>query len=185
MTASWSDENGFTTSGVASGSFRFEDLDMPEFAIEGVEDIVATGLEDQALTLEIAHYTPEEREQFVITWALAPPVPGGNTANENQTYVIPPGSLAEDRYYIVTVTMQHTELEGVEAVESELFRTGAAPSGGEVLIEPGDAVLGEQVTASISGWSSQGTGLVWRLWTTTSVDSGRTRCSYIGDYLLD
>lgn len=117
------------------------------------------------MSLKIDNYRLDELSEFDIQWIATPEIPGGAQAQNRTSYIIPPGSLSTSKLYVLSVTITHKDHPTIEAIESDVIKTQAPPTGGIVTITPGEAVIGDVLTASISGWNSPN-GIVWALWQT-------------------
>ena len=103
-------------------------------------------------------------KNFEIKWIISPEIPGGYSTGIK--YKIPPTSLKTSTVYIISVAMTHLEHTSISDIESTVLMTQEPPSKGLVEITPEKAMIGDQLTASVSAWVSSNGNVVWALWQT-------------------
>ena len=127
--------------------------------------ILASSEDEQIIGLSITNIESDALANYTIEWTFIPAI--GDGIDNFDSYTIPVGSLVYNQNYVVTVNIYHTYHPVLQNLVSYVFQTKAVPYGGTVQIEPEQVQFGQAVSATISGWTSSYSAIMWRLWSTT------------------
>ena len=65
------------------------------------------------------------------------------------------GSYAKNTDYVVSLTIEHKQLEKLKQVQTIEFATLAPPVGGNISVQPFEGFVGDEFTVILTDWTSE------------------------------
>lgn len=88
-------------------------------------------------------------------------------------YQINKGAWSANTEYTVNAEVSHKALANLRLTKNVQFRTEQPPTGGIVIVSPQSAKLGQEITVSVDGWTSNNPPVVFNVYGTLDSDGQR------------
>lgn len=88
-------------------------------------------------------------------------------------YQVNKGAWVAKTEYTVTALVSHKALAKLNLQKTVQFKTEIPPAGGSVIVSPQSAKIGQQITVSIDGWTSDNQPVVFNVYNTLDTEGIR------------
>ena len=149
---------------------KFWNIDAPVFdVVYSPSRVLITDVKNTVFSIINSNFDLTKLNNYNVQWIIDPQLNDlsqQTVLSNGQILQVNKGSFSANTAYTVTATITNNALSKLFYTKQVQFTTKAPPSAGIIIVSPTSGFIGQEITVSLDGWSSDNPPIVFNVFTT-------------------